>query len=81
VAKPKTKIVNVHEAKTNFSKLLKLVERGEEIVIARAGHPVARLTGLANAPRDRTPGTARGLISIADDFDAPIPDLERAVEG
>jgi prevent-host-death family protein len=81
VAEPKTKTVNVHEAKTNFSKLLKLVERGEEIVIARAGHPVARLIGLAHAPTDRTPGTARGLISIADDFDAPIPDLERAFEG
>jgi prevent-host-death family protein len=77
----KTKTVNVHEAKTHFSKLLKRVERGEEIVISRAGQPVARLCGLAPPkPADRVPGSAKGLIVIADDFDAPLPDLERALE-
>jgi len=75
-----TKVVNVHEAKTNFSKLLKLVERGEDVIIARAGRPIARLGPLATALPDRTPGSANGLIIIADDFDAPMPDLERAFE-
>jgi len=80
MAKPKARTVNVHEAKTNFSKLLKLVERGEEIVIARAGRPIARLNRLATDAPDRFPGSAKGLIRIADDFDAPIPDLEQAFE-
>jgi prevent-host-death family protein len=78
--KPKAKTVNVHEAKTNFSKLLKRIERGEEVIIARAGKPVARLSSLAAAPHDRTAGSAKGLIVIADDFDAPMPDLEQAFE-
>ena len=78
--KPKNRTVNVHDAKTNFSKLLKLVERGEEVVIARAGRPVARLSRLATDVPNRTPGSAKGLISIADDFDAPMPDLEQAFE-
>jgi antitoxin (DNA-binding transcriptional repressor) of toxin-antitoxin stability system len=77
-AKPRT--INVHEAKTNFSKLLKRVERGEEVIIARAGQPVARISRLATDPQNRSPGSAKGLIQIADDFDAPIPDLERAFE-
>ena len=80
MSKPKARTVNVHEAKTNFSKLLKRVERGEEIIIARAGKPVARLSRLAADPLDRTPGSAKGQISIADDFDAPMPDLEQAFE-
>ena len=78
--KSKARTVNVHEAKTNFSKLLKRVERGEEVIIARAGNPVARLSRLAADPPDRTPGSAKGLIRIADDFDAPMPDLEEAFE-
>jgi prevent-host-death family protein len=78
--KPKAKTVNVHEAKTNFSKLLKRIERGEEVIIARAGKPVARLSRLPADPQDRTPGSAKGLIGIADDFDAPMPDLEQAFE-
>jgi antitoxin (DNA-binding transcriptional repressor) of toxin-antitoxin stability system len=80
MAKPNAKTVNVHEAKTNFSKLLKFVERGEEIVIARAGRPIARLNRLATALPDRTPGSAKGHIIIADNFDAPMPDLEQAFE-
>ncbi|MHB8383060.1 MAG: type II toxin-antitoxin system Phd/YefM family antitoxin [Candidatus Binataceae bacterium] len=76
----KSKAINVHDAKTHFSKLLKRVMRGEEIIIARAGHPVARLSPLVTASGARVPGSARGLISISDDFDAPLPDLERAIE-
>jgi prevent-host-death family protein len=80
MAKPRTRHVNVHDAKTNFSKLLKLVERGEEVIIARAGHPIARIVRLATEPTDRVPGSARGAITIADNFDAAVPDLERSFD-
>lgn len=68
-------IVNVHEAKTHLSRLLARVEAGEEIVIARAGHPIARLEPLAaEAPRWRAPGNEP--IVIHADFDAPLPEFE-----
>jgi prevent-host-death family protein len=66
--------VNVHEAKTHFSKLLVRVVRGEEIVIAKAGKPVARLVPLAGAVARRAPGSAAGVVHISDDFDAPLPE-------
>jgi prevent-host-death family protein len=63
--------VNVHQAKTNLSKLLERVEAGEEIIIARNGRPVARLTGL---PKEkRAPGSRKGQIWMSDDFDDPLP--------
>ncbi len=66
--------VNVHEAKTHLSRLLAEVGRGEEIVIARAGKPVARLVPVEPRRAPRQPGSAKGQIWIADDFDAPLPD-------
>ena len=66
--------VNVHEAKTHFSKLLERVALGEEIVIARAGRPVAKLVPIAPDVGERHPGSARGDIWMSDDFDAPLPD-------
>ena len=66
--------VNVHEAKTHFSKLLERVRQGEEIIVARSGVPVARLVPFAAPMAKRTPGSARGKIAIADDFDAPLSD-------
>jgi len=75
----KRKPVNIHDAKTHFSKLLKRVLKGEEVIIARAGQPIARLSPLPPKRGKRVPGSAKGLITIADDFDAPLPDLERAV--
>ncbi len=69
--------VNVHEAKTHLSKLLTQVEDGEEIVIARAGKPVARLVGPEPAAQSRKPGLLKGKIWIADDFDEPDEQLER----
>ena len=65
--------VNVHEAKTHLSRLLERVEAGEEIIIARAGRPVARLLPAAPAAA-RAPGSAKGQVQVADDFDAPLPD-------
>ena len=64
--------VNIHEAKTHLSRLLQRVERGERIVIARAGRPVAVLQGI-DEPRPRRPGNDR--IVIHDDFDDPLPDF------
>ena len=69
-----TATVNVHEAKTHFSRLLARVSGGEEIVIARAGKPVARLVPLTGAMARRAPGSAAGLVHISDDFDAPLPE-------
>lgn len=65
-------IVNVHEAKTHLSRLLERVEQGEEIVIARNNRPVARLVAY-EAPQ-RRPGSLRGRMRIAEDFDDPLPD-------
>jgi prevent-host-death family protein len=66
--------VNVHEAKTHLSRLLARVSRGEEIVIARAGKPVARLVPIAAPGGARRLGIDRGRIVIAPDFDAPLPE-------
>jgi len=75
-------MVNVHEAKTHFSKLLSRVAAGEEIIIAKAGRPVARLIPFAEKLPQRTPGSAKGKIWIAPDFDAPLPDdILAAFEG
>jgi prevent-host-death family protein len=69
--------VNIHEAKTHFSRLLEQVQNGEEIIIARAGHPVARLIAWEEEPRRiAAPGGMTGSqFRIADDFDEPIDEL------
>ncbi|PYO35128.1 MAG: type II toxin-antitoxin system prevent-host-death family antitoxin, partial [Candidatus Rokuibacteriota bacterium] len=68
------KPVNIHAAKTHFSRLVERAAKGEEIVIARAGRPVARLVPLASAARPRRPGLLKGRIRIGKDFDAPLPE-------
>ena len=74
--------VNVHEAKTHLSRLIARAAQGEEIVIAKAGRPVAKLVGITTPPRKRPLGTARGQVKIADDFKAPLPkELRRALGG
>jgi len=65
--------VNIHEAKTHFSKLIERVLHGEEITIARGGRPVARLVPVEFHPSRRSPGSARGQLKIRRDFDAPLP--------
>ncbi|MFO7628093.1 MAG: type II toxin-antitoxin system prevent-host-death family antitoxin [Prochlorococcaceae cyanobacterium] len=66
-------MVNVHEAKTQLSRLLLQVEQGEELWIARAGKPVARLTAWRDRPSaTHPPGAMRAAISISADFDAPL---------
>lgn len=66
-------VINVHEAKTHLSKLLDRVTLGEEIIIARNGKPVARLTRIPGERKPRVPGTAKGQIIIGPDFDDPLP--------
>ena len=66
--------VNVHEAKTHLSELLKRVEGGEEIVITRSGQPIAKLVPLPKRTEPREPGGWEGKVWIAPDFDAPLPD-------
>jgi prevent-host-death family protein len=69
--------VNVHQAKTNLSKLLARVTLGEEIVIAKAGRPIAKLVPLDARPKTRTLGSAKGEFVVPDDFNAPLPkDIE-----
>ena len=66
--------VNVHEAKTHLSRLLERAAAGEEILISKAGKPMAKLTPLSKPQTNRVPGLDKGVIQIPDDFDAPLPD-------
>lgn len=65
-------ILNVHEAKTHLSRLLDRVEAGEDVIIARAGRPIARLVPIRQGRR--LLGGDQGRVWVADDFDAPLPD-------
>ena len=65
--------VNIHEAKTQLSRLIERVCAGEEIIIARSGKPVARLAPLVQR-RPRRLGLLKGKIWVAKDFNAPLPD-------
>jgi len=69
--------VNIHEAKTHLSRLIEKVEAGEEIVIARAGRPVARLVTYRKTMRPRVPGRWRDQIVVAPDFDVPNEEIIR----
>lgn len=77
-----TVTVNIHEAKTHLSRLLQRVIAGEEIIIAKSGQPVARLIPFAQKPKPRMPGSAKGKIWVAPDFNAPLPnDILNDFEG
>ncbi len=64
---------SVHDTKTHLSKLLKLVESGESVVIKRGDKPVARLVPIEADQLPRKWGQDKGLIEISEDFDAPLP--------
>ena len=74
----KSPFVNVHEAKTHFSRLLASVERGGSVIIARGDHPVARLVPLEenNPPPPRNLGLDRGLYTVPEDFNTPMTEEE-----
>jgi len=65
--------VNIHEAKTHLSRLLERVAMGEEVVIAKAGKPVAKLVPLDDQPKGRILDSAKGEFTVPDDFNDPLP--------
>jgi prevent-host-death family protein len=67
------KTVNIHDAKTHLSRLVDEVAAGGEVIIARNGKPVARLLPIPARTHPRRPGQWRGQVTIAPDFDAPLP--------
>jgi prevent-host-death family protein len=68
--------VNIHEAKTHLSKLLARIALGEEIVIAKAGTPVAKLVPINGKKREFKFGSAKGEFVVPDDFNDPDPEIE-----
>lgn len=74
-------IVNVHQAKSQLSKLIEQAESGEEVVIARAGKPAVRLVAFTMPGKERQAGIWRDQVSIADDFDTLPDDVLAAFEG
>ncbi len=71
--------VNLHDAKTQLSRLVEAAAKGEEIIIAKAGKPMARLVPLRpSARKERKPGGLKGKIWVAEDFDAPLSAEEQA---
>ena len=71
--------INIHEAKTHLSRLLEQVAGGEEIIIAKAGKPIARLVPLDVPPKKRQLGLLKGKLNVPDDFDAPLTEDELAL--
>ncbi len=67
-------IYNLYEAKTSLSRLVERAAAGEEIVIAKAGSPRAKLVAVRGGPRPRKPGGWEGRVRMSKDFDAPLPD-------
>ena len=75
-------IFNLYEAKTALSRLVDRASRGEEIIIAKAGTPMAKLVPVRNENARRKPGSWKGQVYMSDDFDEPLPtDIVAAFEG
>jgi len=70
-------IANIQEAKTHLSQLVERALAGEEVLIARAGHPLVQLTPISVETKPRQGGQRRGSLTIADDFDAPDPEIDK----
>lgn len=67
-------VINIHQAKTHFSKIIDQVMQGEEIIIAKAGKPAAKLIPIDTKKPARKPGILKGKITISADFDTPLSD-------
>ena len=65
--------VNIHEAKLHLSELIEKAAAGEEIIIAKAGRPIAKLVPLHNLPSSRSLGIFQGKLNVPEDFDAALP--------
>ena len=73
--------VNIHEAKTHLSKLLARVGNGEEVIISKAGKPIAKLVPIADKTKKSVPGSAKGKVIMEKNFDAPLPKhIQKAFE-
>ena len=68
--------VNIHQAKTNLSKLIKKVVNGEEVVIAKGNIPLVKMVSLVSQKSKRKIGSAQGVVSVADSFDEPLEDFK-----
>jgi prevent-host-death family protein len=74
-------IINIHDAKTHFSRLVERAAAGEEVVIGKAGKPVAKLVPYKRSSEPRKPGAWRGRIRMADDFDDLPAEIAAAFRG
>ncbi len=74
-------IANIHQAKAHLSRLIELALAGEEVQIARAGEPLVRLVPIQLDSQPRQGGQLTGKVWIADDFDAPDPEIEKLFDG
>jgi prevent-host-death family protein len=75
-------VINIHEAKTHLSRIVEEVAAGSEVIIAKAGRPIARLVPLERTGNRKELGLLRGRFDVPDDFDAPLPpDLLDGFEG
>lgn len=74
------KPINIHQAKTHLSRLVERVEAGEEITLARAGRPVARLVPYLTRREPRRLGIWKHQVRMSPDFDAPLPEIVEALE-
>jgi prevent-host-death family protein len=70
------KAINIHDAKTHLSRLIERVEAGEEITLARAGRPVAKLVPIRRPHEPRPLGLWKGKVEIRPDFDDPLPEFD-----
>jgi len=73
--------VNIHHAKTHLSALLARVATGEEIIIAKSGKPLAKLTQFDSSPKKRVPGLDRGLMKVPDNFDDEDENINKMFYG
>lgn len=75
-------IYNIYEAKTSLSRLVERAANGEEIILSKAGKPLAKLVPFHQSPKPRKPGGWEGQIFISEDFDDPLPpEIQDAFEG
>jgi prevent-host-death family protein len=74
-------IVNIHEAKTHLSRLVERAAAGEEVIIGKAGRPMARLVPYVESARPRVPGRWRNRVKVAADFDSTSEEVLRSFEG
>ncbi|GIW86408.1 MAG: antitoxin [Isosphaeraceae bacterium] len=74
-------IANIHQAKAQLSRLIELALAGEEVQIARSGEPLVRLVPIQADAQPRQGGQLKGRVWIAEDFDAPDPEIERLFDG